>query len=252
MENSVLQDKVIIITGAGSGIGRATALAAARQGAQLILADRTEQALGQVVKAAEEAGAQAVGLSGDVASPSFANSLVDLAVRHFGKLDGAVNNAGIEGPLAFIADADEADWDESMAVNLKAVWLGMRAQLKQMERQQRGAIVNTSSVGGLLAVPGNAAYAAAKHGVIGLSKTASVEYAPKGIRVNCVCPGFTRTGMTDRLIAAYPEAMASLVPPMGRMAQADEIAATILFLLSDAASFVSGHAMVVDGAATAV
>ena len=191
-------------------------------------------------------------LDGDIANPAHCQSLVDLAVQRFGRLDGAFNNAGIESPVARIADAKESDWDRSMAVNLKGVWLCLRAELRQMERQGQGAIVNTASVGGMTAVPGNASYSAAKHGVIGLTRTAAVEYVGAGIRVNAICPGLTKSAMTKRLIEADPKQIEAVMPPMRRMAEPEEIAEVAVFLLSERASFMTGQAIAIDGGTTAL
>ena len=247
-----LVGKAAIVTGAGSGIGRASACALAAAGASVIVSDIAEASAVQTVELIRSAGGVAEAYCGDVTDATFADNLVQASLDAFGRLDVAHNNAGIESALAPIAEANETDFDRVIAVNLKGVWLCMRAQLRHMVTQRSGAIVNTASVGGLLAVPGNAAYSAAKHGVVGLSKTAAVEYAEYGIRVNALCPGVTRSGMTDRLFAASPELMQSIMPPMRRMAEAAEIAGTAVFLLSDQASYFSGQAVAVDGAATAI
>ena len=223
-----LENKSILVTGAGSGIGRACAIAIAKAGGQLVLADINRAAILETAELIAAIGAEAV------------------------PLDGAFNNAGIESPVARIADAKESDWDRSMAVNLKGVWLCLRAELRQMERQGHGAIVNTASVGGLTAVPGNASYSAAKHGVIGLTRTAAVEYVGAGIRVNAICPGLTKSAMTKRLIEADPKQIEAVMPPMKRMAEPEEIAEVAVFLLSDRASFMTGQAIAIDGGTTAL
>lgn len=247
-----LAGKAAIVTGAGSGIGRASACALAEAGAQVMVADIAMAAAAETVELIRAAGGEARSCCGDVTSPDYADRLVQATLDAFGRLDLAHNNAGIECAIAPTAEALEADFDRVIAVNLKGVWLSMRAQLRHMVAQRSGAIVNTASVGGLVAVPGNAAYCAAKHGVVGLSKTAAVEYAEFGIRVNALCPGLTRSGMTDRLFAASPDLKQAIMPPMQRMAEPEEIAATVVFLLSDRASYFSGQAVAVDGAATAV
>lgn len=248
----MLDGKAAIVTGAGSGIGRASACALAAAGAMVTVADISEASAAQTVELIRASGATAQICSGDVTSADYADRLVQFTLDVFGRLDLAHNNAGVESPYAPITDAQEEDFDRSVAVNLKGVWLCMRAQLRHMVGQRCGAIVNTASVGGLLAVPGNSAYSAAKHGVIGLSKTAAVEYAGHGIRVNALCPGLTRSGMTQRLFSAVPELEQRLLPPMGRIADAAEIAGTVVFLLSDQASYLSGQAIAVDGAATSI
>jgi len=247
-----LENKAILVTGAGSGIGRASAVAIARAGGLLVLADINRAAVLETAALISGSETEVLILDGDIAAPTHCQALVDLAVKRFGRLDGAFNNAGIESPMARIADADEQDWDRSIAVNLKSVWLCLRAELRQMERQKYGAIVNTASVGGLIAVPNNACYAAAKHGVIGLTRTAAVEYVGSGIRVNAVCPGLTKSAMTQRLAEADPGLMQTIMPPMKRMAEPEEIAEVVVFLLSERASYLTGQAIAIDGAATAV
>ena len=247
-----LENKAILVTGAGSGIGRASAVAIARAGGLLVLADINRAAVLETAELISGSETQVLVLDGDIAAPTHCQALVDLAVERFGRLDGAFNNAGIESPMARIAEADELDWDRSIAVNLKGVWLCLRSELRQMERQKCGAIVNTASVGGLVAVPNNACYAAAKHGVIGLTRTAAVEYVGSGIRVNAVCPGLTKSAMTKRLAEADPGLMQSVMPPMKRMAEPEEIAEVVVFLLSERASYLTGQAIAIDGAATAV
>jgi NAD(P)-dependent dehydrogenase (short-subunit alcohol dehydrogenase family) len=246
-----MKGKVALVTGAGSGIGRASALAFARAGAQVVVSDINASSGSQTVKLIEAAGARAVCIVADVSKTVAVADLIAQTVARFGRLDYAHNNAGIESALAPTADSDEADFDRTIAVNLKGVWLCMRAEIRQMLTNGGGAIVNTSSVGGLSAVPGSGVYAAAKHGVIGLTRTAAVEYAKQNIRVNAICPGLTKTGMTDRLSAADPALIAAVMPPMGRMAQPAEIAEAVVFMCSDAASYLTGQALAVDGGSKA-
>lgn len=248
----LLEGKAAIVTGGGSGIGRASACAIAQAGGQVMVSDIAEQTALETVRIIRAAGGIAQTCCGDVTRSDFADRLVEETVAAFGRVDIAHNNAGIESALAPIGDAKEDDFDRVIAVNLKGVWLCMRAQVRQMLAQGQGAIVNTASVGGLVGVPGNAAYSAAKHGVVGLSKSVAVEYANAGIRVNALCPGLTKSGMTDRLFAASPDLMQAIMPPMQRMADPAEIAATAVFLLSDQASYFSGQAVAVDGGATAI
>lgn len=248
----VLESKVAIVTGAGSGIGRASACAIAAEGAVVMVSDIAEQLALETVRIIREAGGTAEACCGDIAQADFVNRLVNATIAAFGRVDIAHNNAGIESSIAPIGDATEADFDRVVAVNLKGVWLCMRAQVRQMLIQGSGAIVNTASVGGLVGVPGNAAYSAAKHGVVGLSKSVAVEYATSGIRVNALCPGLTRSAMTDRLFAVAPDLKQQIMPPMQRLAEPAEIAATVVFLLSDAATYLTGQAVAVDGAATAI
>lgn len=247
-----LGGKIALVTGAGSGIGRASAIALAQAGATVAVTDLNLGAATETTRIISEAGHQASSHLLDVTDGAAVDLLVATIVETYGRLDIAHNNAGREGAMHSTADLSEADWDRSLSINLKSVWLCMRAEIRAMLRYGGGAIVNTASVGGLRAVPGDCAYSAAKHGVIGLTRTAAVEYAQAGIRVNAVCPGLTRTAMTDRLEKAAPGIIETIMPPMGRMAQPEEIARTVVFLCSDAASFLTGETIAIDGAATAI
>ena len=244
--------KAGLVTGAGSGIGRASALALAQSGAKVLVCDINEAGAAETVALIRADGGTAAAVCGDVSQAEYADTIVRETIERFGTLDFAHNNAGIEGQIAPTADADLADFQRNLAVNLTGVWLCMRAEIQEMARAGKGSIVNTSSVAGLTAVPGAASYGAAKHGVIGVTKTAAVEYAEQGIRVNAICPGLTRSGITQRLIETAPDLIESVLPPMKRMAEPDEIAGTVVFLLSDAASYLSGQAIAIDGAATAI
>jgi len=248
----LLRDQVALVTGGSSGIGRACALALAGAGARVVVADLNVDGGQETVALIAAAGGEATFIATNVADATSVDELIASIVTRYGRLDCALNNAGIESPIASFADSAESDWDRVLTVNLKSVWLCMRAELRQMLKQGGGAIVNTSSVGGLVAVPGNAIYSAAKHGVIGLTRTAAVEYAGQNIRVNAICPGLTLSGMTERLMKAAPDLVKSLLPPMQRFAEPSEISGMVLFLCSPLASYLSGQAIAIDGAATAV
>lgn len=248
------EGRIVLVTGGASGIGRATVLAFARAGATVIVADIDATTGEESAHEAASTGARAECHRVDVSRGAEVEALVDgIRVRH-GRLDAAFNNAGIEEENTRLADGDEALFDRMMAVNVKGVWLCMKHELRAMARQRAGAIVNTASVAGLVGAPKHAAYAASKHAVIGLTKSAAAEYGRIGIRVNAVCPAVIRTPMFERAVArgaASAEQIAAL-HPAGRIGEADEVAAAVLFLCSDAAPFVTGHAMTVDGGFTAV
>jgi NAD(P)-dependent dehydrogenase (short-subunit alcohol dehydrogenase family) len=250
MESTTLRGRAGIVTGAASGIGLACAQALAAAGAAVVLADRDrDRGTRAAASVAAATGADTLFVATEVSRDEEVRALVAAALERHGRLDFAVNNAGIEGAQAPLAEVSEADWDRTIDVDLKGVWLSMRHELPPMLAAGRGAIVNTSSVGGLVALPGSGPYTAAKHGVIGLTKVAAVDYAPHGVRVNAICPGVIRTPMVERLIAARPEIEAEMEAgePIGRFGQPEEIAAAVVWLCSDAASFVTGVALPVDG-----
>jgi NAD(P)-dependent dehydrogenase (short-subunit alcohol dehydrogenase family) len=244
-----LQDKVVLVTGGGSGIGRATSMLLAREGAKVMIADYVPESAEKTVKTIKDAGGTASCLAADVSNPKQVELMVNKTVETFGRLDGAFNNAGIEGKIAITVDTTEEIFDRIIATNLKGVWMCMKYELAQMLKQGGGAIVNTASAAGLVAVEGLCAYNASKHGVVGLTKTAALEFAQKNIRVNCVCPGLINTPMVARMVdsGGMNEQEMVSAEPVGRMGQPQEIGEGVVWLLSDAASFVTGHSMSIDG-----
>jgi NAD(P)-dependent dehydrogenase (short-subunit alcohol dehydrogenase family) len=245
-----LDGKVGLVTGGGSGIGRAAALALARAGARVVVADVSGESALATARGVIDAGGDAWGTACDVASAAQVAALVAGAVDHYGGLHCAFNNAGIEGgpPGTFMHEYAEETWEQVIDVNLKGVWLCLKYEIASMLASGGGAIVNTASIAGLTG-GGNTAYLASKHGVIGLTRRAAVEYGPQGIRVNAVCPGSIRTPMLERLFGSVPEREQMLVTrtPLRRIGTADEVAQAVVWLCSDAASFVTGHPLVVDG-----
>jgi NAD(P)-dependent dehydrogenase (short-subunit alcohol dehydrogenase family) len=249
---SAFNGRVALVTGGGSGIGRASALGFAQEGAAVAVVDIDEHGGAGTVAEIEDSGGRAIFVPADVTRAADAETMVARAVSAFGRLDFAHNNAGITGPGAPTADYREADWDRVIAVNLKSVFLSMKYELPELVKQG-GAIVNTSSGAGLIGFAGLPAYVASKHGVIGLTKAAALEYAAAGVRINAVCPGSTRTAMLEAFMGGDPKmekAMASGTP-LSRLARPGEIAAAVVWLCSDAASFVIGAALPVDGGAVA-
>ena len=247
------RDKVALVTGAASGMGLATAKAFADAGAAVALVDINEDA---VVSAADKlagAGGRAMGIRCNVANESDAAAMVERTVSTFGRLDAAFNNAGVQSPALETADVSAEEFDRVNAINLRGVWTCMKHELRYMRERDSGAIVNCSSIGGLIGLPGRAAYHAAKHGVIGLTRSAALEYASRGIRINAVCPGTIDTPMVSEMLAKEPDAMKEILrnQPIGRLGRAEEIASAVLWLCSPGASFVIGHALVVDGGFTA-
>ncbi|MFD1803572.1 glucose 1-dehydrogenase [Mixta tenebrionis] len=248
-------NQVALITGGASGMGLAAAQAFAESGAAVAIADVNGEAAKAAKAAAKtltDAGHKAIGIRCDVANMAEVEAMVDRTVAAFGRLDFAFNNAGVQSPVAETADARPEDYDFVMGVNLRGIWNCMKYELLQMRRQGSGAIVNNSSLGGLVGIAERGIYHASKHGVVGLTKSAGLEYAPKGIRINAVCPGIIETPMVTGMLESQPEAMAELMKevPMARLGRAEEVAAAVLWLCSPAASFVIGHALPVDGGYT--
>lgn len=250
-----LQDKSIIITGGSTGIGRATALRAAREGANLIIADINDDDGESAVEEISANGGSARYCRTDVTVAAEVKASIDAAISAYGRLDGAFNNAGIEGNFTSITKMTEADYDRTVLVDLKGVWLCVKHQVEQFLKQASpGSIVSTASVAGLVGTRGGSAYCAAKHGVVGLTKSVALEYARKNIRVNAVCPGIIETPMLDRMSGDnnIPREHLIAQEPMARLGEAREIGEAVVWMLSDEGSFVTGIAMPVDGGYTAL
>ena len=246
------EGKIAFVTGAGSGIGRASARAFATLGATVLVTDVNGQSAEEVAGEIGNEGGRAFSFALDVTDTSAIEALLNQMSDRFGRIDFAHNNAGIEDSFAFTANSEEANFDRLIATNLKSVWACMKYETAHMLRQGEGVIVNTASVAGVVGVPGNTAYCAAKHGVVGLTKAAALEYAGNGIRINAICPGLTKTGIVDRLSAAMPDAVAAVMPPMQRMADPQEIGDFVAFMCSEKASYLTGQAISVDGGWTAM
>lgn len=243
--------KSVLVTGAGSGIGRATALAFAAEGARLVVCDVNDQGGQATARAAQELGAEAVYVRADVSKSTDCAVMVEQTLARYGRLDIAFNNAGINIGVASTADVEESEWARLLAINLTGVFLSMKHEIPAMKRGGGGVIINTASVGGLIGTAGIAPYCASKHGVIGLTRSAALEYIKEGIRINAICPGGTRTPMLEEWFK-NPDVERNVTAqiPNGRIAAPEEIARVVLFLASDDASFMVGHPLTVDGGLT--
>jgi NAD(P)-dependent dehydrogenase (short-subunit alcohol dehydrogenase family) len=248
-----LAGKIAVITGGGGGIGRATALAFASEGAKVAVADIDASAAKAVAEEVNASGGEAIGLAVDVSREDQVATMIEQVVARFGRLDIGFNNAGIDIEHEPLAKASEELFDRLMGVNVKGIWLCMKHEIERMLVQGGGAIVNTSSIAGLIGSPRQPIYCATKHAVVGLTRAAALEYGRKGIRVNAVCPGVIRTQMTERAIARDPRRSHQVeqIHPIGRLGEADDVARAVVYLCSDDAAFVLGHAFPVDGGYTA-
>ena len=250
MSKHNFEESVVLVTGGAAGIGRAAALAFATHGAKVVIADVDKSRGNEVAATIMEAGGEAIFIKADVSKTGDVEKLIGKTVAEFGRINCAFNNAGVEGTMAATVDCTEENFDRTVAINLKGMWLCLRYEIQQMLRQGHGgSIVNMSSAAGLVGFAGLPAYVATKHGVIGLTKTAALEGAKAGIRVNAICPGFIRTEMVDRLMETDPLLEQSFIgmEPLGRMGTPEEPAEAALWLCSSASSFVTGHALAVDG-----
>jgi NAD(P)-dependent dehydrogenase (short-subunit alcohol dehydrogenase family) len=243
-----MKGRVALVTGAASGMGRASSLAFAREGAKVVLADWAEDGGRETEAMITSGGGEALFVKTDVSQSSDVDRLFDQALERFGALHYAHNNADVGGPNATLEEITEADWDSVISINLKGIWLCMKRELAYMKDHDGGAIVNTASNVGVIAILNAGAYVAAKHGVIGITKAAALEFATEGVRINCVCPGVIDTPMVDAALQdndVIRQWMLNLIP-MKRMGTAEEVAEAVLWLCSDASSFVNGHPLVID------
>lgn len=247
----IFQDKVAIVTGGSFGIGKAAAIAFANRGARVVIADWVEDK--ETLETIRSSGGDAFFIKCDISKNDEVKKMIDRAIVQYGRIDYAFNNAGIEGLSAPTHECTDENWEKVIAVNLKGVWLCMKYEIPQMLKQGKGAIVNNASIAGLVGFQNIPAYVASKHGVIGLTKNAALEYAKLSIRVNAVCPGVIKTPMVDRFTGKSKEVEKQFegMEPVGRLGQPEEVAEAVMWLCSDASSFVTGDALPVDGGWTA-
>lgn len=243
----IFKDKVAIVTGGAFGIGKATAIEFAKRGANVVVADWIEDQ--STVNEIASLGGNSIFVRCDVSKNDHIKAMLDQTMKKFGRLDFAINNAGIEGTNAITHECTEENWDKTININLRGVFLCMKSEIPFMLKQGKGAIVNVASIAGLIGFAGLPAYVVSKHGVVGLTKTAALEYAKQGIRINAVCPGVIKTDMVDRVTGKNKvvEKQYEDMEPVGRMGKPEEVAEAIIWLCSDASSFVTGHALNVDG-----
>lgn len=245
----IFLDKVALVTGGSFGIGKAAAIAFAKRGANVVIVDWIEDIDQLAIKQINEVGVKTIFIKCDVSKHADIKEMIDKTISTFGRLDFAFNNAGIEGEMNQTQDCSEENWDKTLNVNLKGIWLSMKYEIPQILKNGKGVIVNCASVAGLIGFPGLPAYVASKHAVVGLTKTAALENAKTGIRINAVCPGVIKTAMIDRLTGNKKEVEKQYedMEPIGRMGNPEEVAEAVMWLCSDAASFVTGVSMPVDG-----
>jgi NAD(P)-dependent dehydrogenase (short-subunit alcohol dehydrogenase family) len=250
--NISFENQVALVTGAASGLGLATAKAFAESGASVVLADANEKAVHSAAQQLSAQGHKTLAIKCDVADDAQVEAMVERTVATFGRLDAAYNNAGVQNVVAEAAEASREDFDRVMGVNLRGVWSCMKFELRQMLTQGGGAIVNCSSIGGLVGGARRGTYQASKHGVLGLTKSAALDYAARGIRINAVCPGIIHTSMLDKMMETQADALGAMLKdvPIGRLGRPEEIANAVLWLCSSAASLMVGHALTVDGGYT--
>ena len=242
-----LKNKVAIVTGGGSGIGRASCLLFAREGAKVVVADYVAEGGNETARQISAANGQAVFVQTDVSKSTDVKNMIGATIRNYGRVDILFNNAGIEGPSTKLANLKEEDWDRVIAIDLTSVYLGIKYVIPEMIKQGGGVILSTASVAGLVGFQGSGAYAAAKAGVINLTRLAALEYADKNIRVNCICPGVIETPMVDRVMGGRSREKVVRTEPIGRLGRPEDIANAALFLASDESSFATGAPFIIDG-----